>query len=1161
MANVDFERNPLEVLAEEFADRQRRGEHPSMSEYTRRYPDLAEDIEQLFPTIMAMEQLKQRRLESGSGRASLGGAKLQWLGDYEIIREIGRGGMGIVYEAEQQSLGRRVAIKVLPRQATLESKQLMRFQREAQTAARLHHTNIVPVYGVGVQDGYHYYAMQFIRGLGLDLVIAELRRLELASGESTDCGLNQDSGGVSAAEAALAMLDGRFSVPRKPGSAPSNADPEPDSDSQPENTDALHDRGQFVGAQADSRCGDSPDAAPDGGRGTAPCDETEECPRITAPRQVPRGRTDDTPPGSLSATPPPSGVRALVNGSAAIPDDSAAQAYSSAAQAHGSAVRRMPSDENDIPNQNDGPDEDGAAPCPVTGSRVRGRRYWRSVARTGLQVADALQYAHAQGTLHRDIKPANLLLDGQGAVWVTDFGLARALEHDRVTGTGDIVGTLRYMAPEQIEGDADGRSDIYGLGLTLYELLTLRPAFEASNRNQLVHLVLQGEPARPRSICPDIPRDLETVVLKAIAREPEHRYESAEDLCEDLHRFLEDRTILARRPSPPERLWRWCRRNRAVAMLTMTAFAAILLAAVLGWVGYVRTARQHAQAQSARDLAEDNLERTLRAFDDISNRIAGQTAFQPIESDGDDENGENGGDEEGVWKEPPPEHVITAEDAAVLQIILDFYDQFAERNQGNVKLALETARANRRVGDIQRRLGNHAAAEEAYRKALDMYSSLAEMDDPPTTYALERAGIKNKLASVYSKRRQISQAAQELQEAERLLESLPDDQAKRPVVMMELVRTYNQVAMLRGSVSGMSRSEMRAKGKKALTLLEALRRQDPGNPEYRLATAQTMLHLANTSWFRDRSQQQADDPAEDPAEEAVKMLEQLVADHPGNPTYQFALAETYGHTARRRSMYRHPERAVERLESSVRILTDVTDHFGHIPDYKSSLVRAHMRLAMHLQRMAYYGRSRGLPDPETIENWESEIGGHLETAVALQSELAGEHASVPGYRTALRWCSLMLARHLLRKERFDDLRPLVARIIAAAQDRKSDPSANGLTEDRTTLGLEAEGLDILSKLQKHDGQEEQAEASAEQSRKIRERIAAISRSKNEGRGRSRRSSGRPASGSPAPGGPPRRGPPSHRHGGPGSGRPGSGRPGSGPQTAPESPRIPEVPTT
>ena len=178
MPDVEAERDPVEVLAAEFVERQRRAQRPTIEEYASTYPQWADQIRDLFPAVMAMERLKRQHVRSSSdGHLSQGIGKLTQLGDFRILSEIGRGGMGIVYEAEQLSLGRHVAVKVLPKQALLDAKQLRRFEREAQTVARLHHTNIVPVFGVGEQDGYHYFVMQYIRGVGLDKVIAELRRL------------------------------------------------------------------------------------------------------------------------------------------------------------------------------------------------------------------------------------------------------------------------------------------------------------------------------------------------------------------------------------------------------------------------------------------------------------------------------------------------------------------------------------------------------------------------------------------------------------------------------------------------------------------------------------------------------------------------------------------------------------------------------------------------------------------------------------------------------------------------------------------------------------------------------------------------------------------------------------------------------------------------
>jgi WD40 repeat protein len=201
------------------------------------------------------------------------------------------------------------------------------------------------------------------------------------------------------------------------------------------------------------------------------------------------------------------------------------------------------------------------------------------VARLGIQVAEALDYAHRQGVVHRDIKPSNLLLDTQGVAWVTDFGLVKDEGDIDLTSPGDLVGTLRYMAPERFGGEGDARADVYSLGVTLYELLTLRPAFPGAGRADLIDRVRQEEPPRPRQLDPRVPRDLETVVLKAMAKEPARRYPAAAEMAEDLRRFLADRPVRARRSTAAERAWRWCRRNPAVAALI--GAVVLLLAALL----------------------------------------------------------------------------------------------------------------------------------------------------------------------------------------------------------------------------------------------------------------------------------------------------------------------------------------------------------------------------------------------------------------------------------------------------------------------------------------------------------------------------------------------------------------------------------------------------
>jgi serine/threonine protein kinase/WD40 repeat protein len=476
MSETRSERDPVEVLAEDFLARLRRGERPDLSEYTTQHPELADEIRDLFPALAKLERLRPGTEDEVGDAGAVVSPPLEHLGDFRILREIGRGGMGIVYEAEQVSLGRHVALKVLPGPALLDPRRIQRFRREARAAARLHHTNIVPVFGVGHDDGTPYLVMQFIRGLGLDEVLRELRRLRERRSPSDPAGHHSESHTPRENDAPITALD------------------------------------------------------------------------------VARTLIAGTDAKTSVATPPPATDPSSVH----------------------------------LPGQPEG-----------TEPTESGKPYWRSVGRIGVQVAEALAYAAGQGILHRDVKPSNLLLDARGTVWVTDFGLAKAeTDADDLTATGDIVGTLRYLAPERLTGKGDIRSDTYSLGLTLYELLTLRPAFDETDRDRLLHRVMHEEPLRPRKVDPSIPRDLETIVLKAIAREPARRYATASALADDLRRFLADEPIQARPVGASERAWRWCRRNPALAALAALAACLMVGIAVVSTAAAVRLKSQRDTART-----------------------------------------------------------------------------------------------------------------------------------------------------------------------------------------------------------------------------------------------------------------------------------------------------------------------------------------------------------------------------------------------------------------------------------------------------------------------------------------------------------------------------------------------------------------------------------
>jgi eukaryotic-like serine/threonine-protein kinase len=555
----------LTRLADEFAARYRAGERPSLQEYIDRHPALAEDIRELFPAMVEIEQVKEDH-QNAAGQAQAPTAPaLRQLGDFRMLRQVGKGGMGIVYEAEQVSLGRHVALKVLPKNMLLDLQAKRRFEREAKSAAKLHHTNIVPVFGVGEHDGLPYYVMQYIQGLGLDAVLDGLNHIKPGGSTALAAGEVRFSGcGTTAAEMARSLMTGAF----------------------PHAKDSL---GEECTLGAVTVGFDAPGQDEDTGL---------------------RSGDDATLAASPSDTDTPHSVRL---------SDSFNLSASSLS---------FPGPSSGVSGRKTGP---------------RKETYWHRVANIGRQVADALDYAHKQGILHRDVKPSNLLLDMRGTVWVTDFGLAKVAGPgaDDLTHTGDIVGTLRYMPPESFEGKSDARSDVYSLGLTLYELLAMRPAFAEKDRNKLIKMVTAEEPMRLDKVKPEIPRDLVTIVQKTIEKEPGRRYATAEELAADLQRYIDDEPILARRQTELERCVRWARHNPGIAALC-AVLAAVLVTATIASVivagRMARTAaneeRERARAEEAKTIAEKSsakareAERLARAAEEEGRKLLYTTDMQ-----------------------------------------------------------------------------------------------------------------------------------------------------------------------------------------------------------------------------------------------------------------------------------------------------------------------------------------------------------------------------------------------------------------------------------------------------------------------------------------------------------------------------------------------------
>jgi tetratricopeptide (TPR) repeat protein len=655
----------LARLIEEITARRQDGVPIDVERCAADYPEHADQLRQLLPTLDLLAGVSDDGFgKSESGRSADG--LLGVLGDYRIVREVGRGGMGVVYEAEQLSLGRRVALKVLPFAATLDPGQLQRFRNEARAAAGLHHEHVVPVYAVGCERGVHYYAMQFIDG-------------------------------------------------------------------------------------------------------------------DTLARLVPG-------PG------------------------------------------RPPAD-------------------------------YRNVARLLAEAADALDYAHRLGVVHRDVKPANLMVDAAGKLWVTDFGLARFGPDAGLTGPCGVVGTLRYMPPEQAHvrhGLVDHRADVYGLGATLYELLTGRPAFVESDRVEVLLAIAAKDPAPPRRFDRAVPAGLETVALKCLSKDPADRYATAGELADDLRRWLYGMPVLARPPSARQRAVRWAWRHRnAVA----AAVVVLVLAAVGTAVASVVTMRAREAAARQEHRADANWRKAFEALDRVCLRVA----------------------EDRLPRQARP----TPADRALVSQLLAFYEDFVRENGSDPAVRYEAARACLRVGDLCQRLDRPSEAAQAYRQAVARSRALADEfpDDPRYRRALAgglaQCAAIDVLGVIAERPGRYVDAENAAREAVALRVGLGGRR--------ELARAHDLFGLVLAALYRSAEAE--AAHMRALAIHEELVGAAPDDRGRRADLAACCVNLAVLRWSGHRTDEAA--PYGAPyARRAVGLWDKLVEEFPREPYYRRWLAKS-----------------------------------------------------------------------------------------------------------------------------------------------------------------------------------------------------------------------------------------------------------------------------
>ena len=797
----------LEQVVERFTKEVRDGNNPDVEQWVQDHSHLSDELSDLLSSVAMIEGLKNFSLSTSHPQSSFADVEIpDYLGEYKIVREIGRGGMGIVLEAVHETLGRRVAIKVMVPGAMTTSSHLERFHREAVAAASLHHTNIVSVFGAGEDQGFHFYVMEFVDGQSISQVLKNY------------------------------------------------------------------------------------------------ANENQETSEFRSPSS------------SLSIA---------------------------AKGADESQTTELPcsSDLNEVATAALGPE----------------RYKW--VAETGVQIADALAYAHEKEVLHRDIKPANLVLDANDTVWLTDFGLAKSIQggidQTVVTKTGDILGTPQYMAPESFSGNYDCRSETYCLGLTLYELATLKPAFANASTPEVIRAVTAASPTAPRKIDPQLPADLSTVIEKAIAKEPSQRYQTAAELRDDLRAFVEDRPVAARRTSMLGQFVRFSRRNPLAALLMGVLALMLGLLTATAVVGYSATSsalddlrekqislqkeqvatrqalelaeKEKLKAHQALQLAslsatqlkkqsqraETNVDVALEAFDQV---------FRQLISRGTGRSGDL--DIDGFQQIAGVERAITEDDALFVEKLLEFYDRLAidsnNKSKNNRDFRTQSATASRRIANVYRLIGQNEKSLKAYTSAIETFEELAEEQPESLDALLNAVATRNERSSLMGAAGKWREALTDLVKSREQLKyhlQAEDIEAK-----LYLVRTLNQltsgpVAMMFSPLPNSEQSrdfsgpqgvdlykpivedklqaapygdmiqQVRSLASEAVEIAQRLHERSPPNVEVSVARAESLCHLAQV-------ERMLGGDARVPLNAAIDELKNLQQKTPDQPQFQYLLALT-----------------------------------------------------------------------------------------------------------------------------------------------------------------------------------------------------------------------------------------------------------------------------
>jgi serine/threonine protein kinase len=662
--------------------------------------------------------------------------------------------------------------------------------------------------------------------------------------------------------------------------------------------------------------------------------------------------------------------------------------------------------------------------------------FFRTVANLGIQAAEALEHAHQLGVIHRDIKPANLMVEGEpGALatgvrlWITDFGLAHCQSQAGLTMSGDLVGTLRYMSPEQALAKrvlVDHRTDIYSLGVTLYELLTLEPVFPGKDRQELLHQIASEDPKPLRRLNKAIPAELEIIVLKALDKNPDDRYATAQELAADLERFLKDEPIRAKRPGLVQRVKKWGRRHKPV----VRSMVMLLVMALLGLaLGIVLILQEKNRTQTAYDRMKENLLLSFKALDEIYIKVTSERL--------------------------PRDPKRQEEDRQLLEKALHFYEEFANQNSSDPEVWQELVRAYDRVGSIYHRLGRHEEAEIAFRNGLAIAEKQASDFRSNPDRQSNLSAIHYHLSKLLMDLGRAQEASDALRNSLTIDERLAEEYPLKPQYRASLAKTYDALAIHLhpvGQSQDAENSFLRAE-----KLWKNLAAEDPAN-RLSLAVCQRLLAVLLEQTGRGEEAKQK-------GSEAVALQQKLVAEVPTEPSYRYELAQGYINLGMiMTNADRNPD-GEQNFRDAIKLLEKLAADFPSVPGYRRDLAKGYNNLGAVLGYMKQYReaekahrqalavREKLVADfPNVPEHQYFLAGGYFNLgtiffhagrhddaeqmfhkALPLHQKLATQFPDLADYQSSLGSDLVYLGRNLLKQDQPDKARPYLEQAIRQQQ--------------------------------------------------------------------------------------------------------------------------------